>query len=87
MGVKRASPAELAEAMKHDHFFSSYRGSTLLVRGTVVSIHQTNGSVMVGLRTGSTFTLTRTEPRTRVSDSFEEDFFRWRQFPTDLPME
>jgi hypothetical protein len=44
--------------MKQDHFFSSYRESTLLVRGTVVSDNQTGGDGMVGSQTGSTFSLT-----------------------------
>jgi hypothetical protein len=58
MSVKRASPNELAEAMKQDHFFSSYRESTLLVRGTVVSADHADGGGMVGLQTGSTYSLT-----------------------------
>jgi len=58
MSIKRASANELAEAMKHDHFFSSYKENTLLVQGIVVSADPKSGGGMVSLRTGSTFSLT-----------------------------
>jgi hypothetical protein len=53
MSVRRASPYQLAEAMRNDQFFSSYRENTLLVRGTVTS----TSSGVLGLRTGSSYSV------------------------------
>src|SRR5437868_8371440 len=56
MTVRRATPTNVAEAMKADRFFSTYRENTLILRGTVVSASATT----LGLRTGSDYSLTCT---------------------------
>lgn len=53
MSVEHASPHDLAEAMRDDRFYSSYRERTLVVRGTVVS----DAGGMVGLQTDSSYSL------------------------------
>lgn len=55
MTVTRATPHELAEAMRQDRFFSDYRKSALLVSGTVASVGRRDGHLIVGLRTGSSY--------------------------------
>jgi hypothetical protein len=55
IAVKRATPQQLAEAMKGDHFYSDYRKSALLVSGTVASVTRSSGHLVVGFRTGSTY--------------------------------
>jgi hypothetical protein len=54
ISVMRATPHELAEAMKQDRFFSDYRQSALLVTGTIASV--TRGKdLIVAFRTGSPY--------------------------------
>ena len=43
---------QVARAMQEDHFFSDYRGETLLVQGTVASVEQKNGETLIRLGTG-----------------------------------
>jgi hypothetical protein len=43
---------QVARAMQDDHFFSDYRGQTLLVQGTVSSVEQRNGETLVTLSSG-----------------------------------
>ncbi len=43
---------QAARAMQEDHFFSDYRGDTLLVQGTVSSVEQKNGETLIRLGTG-----------------------------------
>ncbi len=38
--------------MQEDHFFSDYRGETLLVQGTASSVEQRNGETLITLGTG-----------------------------------
>ncbi len=45
---------QAARAMEEDHFFSDYRGETLLVKGTVSSVEQRNGETLVRLGTSLT---------------------------------
>jgi hypothetical protein len=54
MTVRRATPNDVAEAMKADRFFSTYRENTLILQGTVVSASATT----LGLETGSDYSLT-----------------------------
>ena len=55
ISVMRATPHELAEAMKQDRFFSDYRQSALLVTGTIASIARGKDHLLVAFKTGSTF--------------------------------
>jgi hypothetical protein len=55
ISVKRATPHELAEAMKQDHFFSDYRQSALLVTGTIASVVGGKDHLIVAFKTGSTY--------------------------------
>ena len=48
----RASASELAQAMQDDHFYSDYRESALIVRGTVSSVSAQRGHEIVELDTG-----------------------------------
>ncbi|HEY5387891.1 MAG TPA: hypothetical protein VIL79_08305 [Thermoleophilia bacterium] len=55
MTVQRATPHQLAEAMKADRFYSDYRKSALLVTGTVASVARRGGRLIVGLQTDSSY--------------------------------
>jgi hypothetical protein len=55
MTVTRATPHELAEAMRQDRFFSDYRKSALLVSGTVASVGRRGGQLIVGFQTDSAY--------------------------------
>ena len=55
ISLKRATPHELAEAMRQDRFFSDYRQSALLVTGTIASVTRGTDHLIVAFRTGSTF--------------------------------
>jgi hypothetical protein len=55
ISVMRATPHQLAEAMKQDRFFSDYRQSALLVTGTIASVTQGDGHLLVAFKTGSTY--------------------------------
>lgn len=55
MTIKQVTPTDIAQAMKDDHFYSSYRENTLLVKGTVSSVSAHNGDVVIGLKTESTY--------------------------------
>ena len=61
MSVMRATPHELAEAMKQDRFFSDYRRSALPVTGTIASVARGKGHLIVAFRTGSTFDFRQAE--------------------------
>jgi hypothetical protein len=49
--VTRATPDQLAEAMRGDRFYSTYRKSALLVTGTVAAVSRRDGHLIVGFRT------------------------------------
>ena len=55
MTVKRATPHQLAEAMKGDHFYSDFRTDALLVSGTVASVGRRGGRLIVGFQTDSAY--------------------------------
>ena len=55
ISVMRATPHELAEAMKQDRSFSDYRQSALLVTGTIASVTRSRDRLFVTFRTGSTY--------------------------------
>ena len=53
--VQRATPHQLAEAMKGDHFYSDYGRSSLVVRGTVTGVARRAGHVVVTFASGSSY--------------------------------
>jgi hypothetical protein len=55
MTVQRATPHQLAEAMKDDRFYADYRKSALLVSGTVASVRRRGGHLIVGFKTDSSY--------------------------------
>jgi hypothetical protein len=55
MTVKRATPHQLAEAMKGDHFYSDYGRDALLISGTVASVSRRGGHLIVGFQTESAY--------------------------------
>ncbi|HLZ14991.1 MAG TPA: hypothetical protein VKQ34_03280 [Candidatus Saccharimonadales bacterium] len=55
LSFQRVTPTALAAAMRQDHFYASYRENTLLISGTVTSLHAQNGDTVVGLKTNDTY--------------------------------
>ena len=55
ISLKRATPHQLAEAMKQDRFFSDYRQSALLVTGAIASVSRGTDHLIVAFRTGSAY--------------------------------
>jgi hypothetical protein len=55
MKVTRATPHQLAEAMKGDHFYSDYGRDALLVSGMVASVDRRGGHLIVSFQTGSAY--------------------------------
>jgi len=55
MTIKRVTPTQIAEAMKGDHFYSDYKENTLLVKGTISTVSQSNGDLVVGFKTSSSY--------------------------------
>ena len=55
ISLKRATPNELAEAMRQDSFFSDYRQSALLVTGTIASVTRGTDHLIVTFKTGSSY--------------------------------
>jgi hypothetical protein len=53
--VQRATPRQLAEAMKGDHFFSDYGRSSLIVTGTVSGVSRRDGDIVVAFTSGSSY--------------------------------
>ena len=55
MTIKHATPHQLAEAMKGDHFYSDYRKSAVLLTGKVTSVGRRDGVLVAGFETESSF--------------------------------
>lgn len=53
--VMRATPHQLAEAMKTDNFYADYRQSALLVSGPVASVGVRGAHLIIGLQTDSSY--------------------------------
>src|SRR4051812_47204022 len=53
---KRVTPAQVANAMQDDHFYASYRQSTLIVRGQVSAVAKVKGVNRVTFRTPTPYT-------------------------------
>jgi hypothetical protein len=54
--IQRVTPDQMATAMQNDEFYSDYRESTLLVRGTVASIKANGSGATIAFKTSGTFT-------------------------------
>jgi len=52
---KNVSATQAAQAMKNDEFYADYKDNTLIIHGTVSSVSQQSGDVIVGLKTNSTY--------------------------------
>jgi hypothetical protein len=55
--IRHASPAALGNAMQQDHFYSSYRESTLVVTAPVRQVTRTAGRQTVRLASDSAYTV------------------------------
>ena len=55
--ITRATPDQLANAMQQEAFYSDYRGRTLLVNATIVSVTDRAGAKIVRLATTSSLTV------------------------------
>jgi hypothetical protein len=55
MTFRQVTPNQIAEAMKNDHFYSSYRENTLMITGTVLSVTKNNNDLLVGFKTDSAY--------------------------------
>ncbi len=55
LAIKQISPTQAANAMKDDHFWSSYRQDTLLISGVVSTVVHGGGSTVVSFNTDSPY--------------------------------
>ena len=55
MTFRQATPTDLAEAMKNDHFFTSYRENTLIVSGVIASLNTQGNDLVLGFKTNSSY--------------------------------
>lgn len=53
--VRQVTPNQLANAMKDDHFWVSYREDTLLVSGKVMSVTHTGNDTIIGFKTDTSY--------------------------------
>ena len=57
-GIQRVTPAEMADAMQQDNFYSNYGGAALLFSGTITSINEKNGMSLAVINTGRPYSVT-----------------------------
>jgi hypothetical protein len=55
MTIKHVEPTALAQAMKDDHFYTSYRENTLFIKGTVFSVTKSSNDLQVQFKTNSSY--------------------------------
>jgi hypothetical protein len=55
MAIRRVTPDQVARAMQDDSFYSDFKEATLVMRGTVASVHQRAGDVVVEFSTRSAY--------------------------------
>ena len=53
--IRQITPSQAAEAMKNDHFWSSYREDTLIISGTITSLSHSGADTSVNFKTDSTY--------------------------------
>ena len=53
--ISQVSPTQVANAMKDDHFWASYREDTLLISGIVTSVTHSGNKTIVGFNTTSSY--------------------------------
>lgn len=52
------TPTQLANAMKQDDFYATYRENTVIFSGTVTSVSSNGSETNVGIKTASSYSLT-----------------------------
>ncbi|HET9174319.1 MAG TPA: hypothetical protein VFN56_03495 [Candidatus Saccharimonadales bacterium] len=57
VGIVKVTPAQLADAMQHDEFYSTYGNAALLFTGTVTAGMQKNAVSLVTFQTDHTYTV------------------------------
>ena len=55
LAFKDVTTNQLASAMREDRFWYTYRENTLIFSGTIISLNQQPGRVVVGLRTTDSY--------------------------------
>jgi len=55
LSIRQITPTQAANAMKDDHFWSSYREDTLIITGEVLSVNKSGGTTIVSFKTDSTY--------------------------------
>ena len=55
LSFRQITPTQAANAMKDDHFWSSYRENTLLITGDVISVSKSSNNTVVGFKTDSSY--------------------------------
>lgn len=55
LSFRQITATQAANAMKDDHFWSSYRENTLLITGDVVSVSKNGNNTSVGFKTDSSY--------------------------------
>ncbi len=53
--IRQVTPTQIANAMKDDHFWVSYREDLLLISGSIESITHVNSKIIVSFKTNSTY--------------------------------
>lgn len=55
LSIRQITPTQAANAMKDDHFWSSYRENTLLITGDVISVAKSSNNTIVNFKTDSSY--------------------------------
>jgi hypothetical protein len=55
MSFRQISPAQAANAMQQDDFYSNYNGNTLIIPGTVAAVSHSNNAYIVEFKTNTSF--------------------------------
>ena len=55
LSIRQITPTQAANAMKDDHFWSSYRENTLLITGDVISVAKSGNNTIVSFKTDSSY--------------------------------
>jgi hypothetical protein len=55
LSIRQITPTQAANAMKEDHFWSSYRENTLLITGDVISVAKSGNNTIVSFKTNSSY--------------------------------
>ncbi len=58
VGIERVTPAQLADAMQQDSFYSAYGDTAVLFSGKVLSVTEHNNTTLVTFTTGRPYSVT-----------------------------